>query len=331
MANALAEPRVHRVSVVVPVYQGERTLDALLAELEPLTLQPSTPSGKRFVLTEVILVHDGAVDGSAAVITALATRLPFVRPVWLSRNFGQHPATLAGMSSSAGDWVVTLDEDGQHNPADIGALLDSAIEKDSALVYGTPRTPPKHPFWRNVTSGLAKWALSKMLGSQQMRTISSFRLMRGDVARSLAAYCGQGVYLDVALSWVVGSSSVVPVEYRQERGRASGYSSAALFGHFWRMVLTSGTRPLRTVSYLGFFSILLGFAITAYVVWAKVMQQVPVQGWTSLMIVVCVFSGAILFSLGIIAEFLSMTLTMAMGKPLYLIVSRPAGGLERRP
>ena len=320
---------MYRVSVVVPVYQGEKTLDALLAELEPLTREPSTPAGRRFVLTEVILVHDGAIDGSAAVITQLASRYAFVRPVWLSRNFGQHPATLAGMSSSAGDWVVTLDEDGQHNPADVGALLDCALEKDSALVYGTPRTPAKHPFWRNATSGLAKWALAKMVGSQQMRTIASFRLMRGDVARSLAAYCGQGVYLDVALSWVVGRSAVVPVEYREERGRPSGYSSTALLGHFWRMVLTSGTRPLRTVAYLGFFAILLGFGITAYVIWAKVMQQVPVQGWTSLMIVVCVFSGAILFSLGIIAEFLSMTLTMAMGKPLYLIVSRPAGGRER--
>ena len=67
----------------------------------------------------MILVHDGAIDNSDAVISSLASRLPYVTAIWLSRNFGQHPATLAGMASTNGDWVATLDEDGQHNPADI--------------------------------------------------------------------------------------------------------------------------------------------------------------------------------------------------------------------
>src|SRR5262245_38590243 len=116
----------HRVSVVVPVYQGERTLGRLVAELEPLTHPQRTPQGHLFQVAEVILVHDGAADNSDVVMESLADRYPFVRPIWLSRNFGQHAATLAGVSSTASEWIVTMDEDGEHNPADVGRLLDRA-------------------------------------------------------------------------------------------------------------------------------------------------------------------------------------------------------------
>ncbi|HSE96278.1 MAG TPA: glycosyltransferase, partial [Methylomirabilota bacterium] len=82
-----------RISVVVPVYQGARTLERMVAELEPLTSPMETPRGEAFQVAEVILVHDGAIDDSHVVMEALAARHPFVTLVWLSRNFGQHPAT----------------------------------------------------------------------------------------------------------------------------------------------------------------------------------------------------------------------------------------------
>src|SRR5260221_325554 len=86
----------HDVAIVVPVYQGERTLAALLDEILPLTRSSATPAGRRFRVGEVLLVHDGARDASAAVMQTLAAQHSFVRLIWLSRNFGQHPATLAG-------------------------------------------------------------------------------------------------------------------------------------------------------------------------------------------------------------------------------------------
>jgi len=99
----------HEIAVVVPVYGGERTLEALISEIEPLTAPRVTPAGHRFRVSEVLLVHDGAADDSAAVMQSLAGRKPFVRLLWLSRNFGQHPATLAGMASTVAAWVATMD------------------------------------------------------------------------------------------------------------------------------------------------------------------------------------------------------------------------------
>src|SRR5262245_62010758 len=90
----------HDLAIVVPVYQGERTLEALVEEVLPLTGGVFTPAGRPFRVSEMLLVHDGARDDSAAVMSRLAERHRFLRLVWLSRNFGQHPATLAGMAST---------------------------------------------------------------------------------------------------------------------------------------------------------------------------------------------------------------------------------------
>ncbi len=87
----------------------------------------TTPGGLPFRVAEVLLVNDCGPDDSAGVMRRLEREHPWVRTIWLSRNFGQHAATLAGMASSGGDWIVTMDEDGQHDPADIPTLLDVAM------------------------------------------------------------------------------------------------------------------------------------------------------------------------------------------------------------
>ena len=315
--------KVQMISIVVPVYQGELTLEPLLAEIEPLTATQSTPRGVQFRVSEVMLVHDGAIDGSDAVMSSLAAKLPFVTPVWLSRNYGQHAATLAGMASTNGDWVVSLDEDGQQDPRDIGRLLDVAIEKDVQLVYAQPTNNPPHGRARNLFSAAAKWCFTHLLGHEHIGEFNSFRLVEGEIARGIAAYCGRGVYLDVALSWVVAKAAHCPLTLRTERGRPSAYSFRSLAHHFWALVLTSGTGPLRLVAVIGLASVFFAFGLAAYSAWGRLSGQVEVPGWASLVIVVSLFSGLILFSLGVLAEYLGVAITMALGKPLYLISSRP--------
>lgn len=320
----------HEVSLVVPVYQGERTLGALIDEIAPLITPQATPKGRRFRVTEVLLVHDGAVDGSANVMKRLAAQHAFVRPLWLSRNFGQHPATLAGMASTACSWVATLDEDGQQDPRDVGTLLDTALDHATRLVYARPANPPPHGALRNAGSALAKWVAVRLLGVQ-VGTFNSFRLIDGEVARGVAAYCGANVYLDVALSWVVGSSANCAVRLREERGRRSGYTIYRLFRHFWQLVLASGTRPLRLISLVGMVAVVGSFLFSAIQVYRRLHQEIPIPGWTSTIIMMCLLSGLILISLGIVAEYLAFAVGMAMGKPAYLIVSRPREDIATAP
>ncbi len=329
-----AEPqdaRAHRISVVIPVYQGERTLPSLLAEIEPLTAEFRTPDGHPAVVAEVLPVFDHGPDSSAAVIRSLAEQYAVVRPVWLSRNFGQHPATLAGMASSGGDWIVTLDEDGQHDPTAIGDLLDTALREGASVVYAKPTNPPPHGVLRNVASKGAKRVIDALTSGTDTASFQSYRLILGEVGRSVAAYVGSGVYLDVALGWVAGDIATCPVRLRAEGDRTSGYSLRKLLSHFWRMVLSSGTRGLRFVSVLGVVFAVLGVLLAVVILVSRLTGDDVPEGWTSTVIIVLVTSGAVLFSLGIVAEYVGVAVNQAMGKPLYLIVSDPdAGPLGRR-
>jgi polyisoprenyl-phosphate glycosyltransferase len=135
----------------------------------------------------------------------------------------------------------------------------------------------------------------------------------------------------VALSWVVARGDQCPVLLRAERGRPSAYSYRKLVHHFWQLLLTSGTAALRLVAFIGMGSVLLGAVLSAYSLLGKLTGRVAVPGWASLVIVVSLFSGLTLFSLGILAEYLGIVVTMALGKPLYLITSRPNRGGLRRP
>lgn len=322
----------HRLSVVVPVYQGEQTLAGVVAELERYTVPFRTPAGHDAVLTEIVLVYDHGPDGSADVIRRLAADYSFVRPLWLSRNFGQHPATLAGMASSGGDWIVTMDEDGQHDPAFIGALLDTAMVTGCPVVYAEPTNPPPHGALRNAASRWSKRFIDTILGGHGTTKYQSYRLVLGELGRSTAAFAGSGVFLDVALSWMTGEAATCPVHLRQEMGRASGYSLRRLLSHFWRMVLSSGTRGLRVVSFLGVALSVVGFGMAILLIGRRLAGGDLPAGWTSTIVVVLVSTGIILFSLGIIAEYVGVAVNMAMGKPTYLIVSDPEHGpLGRRP
>jgi undecaprenyl-phosphate 4-deoxy-4-formamido-L-arabinose transferase len=321
-----SEQKPHRVSIVIPVYQGERTLAALVEEILPLTVPTRTPDGHDFQVIELLLVNDKGPDRSEEVIRELAARHDFIRPVWLSRNFGQHPATLAGMASSSGDWIVTMDEDGQHDPADIGDFLDVALRQGSQLVYADPVNRPHHSPLRNGSSRAAKWVFRTFLIGSADSTFQSYRLVLGEIGRSVAAYAGSSVYLDVALGWVASPTATCPVRLRDEGERRSGYSTAALLSHFWHMVLTSGTRALRLVSAMGVLFALGGVTFAIYLLVARLTTDAITQGWTSTMVVVLLSTGAILFSLGVIAEYVGVSVNMAMGKPLYLIVGDPADG-----
>ncbi|HWL01041.1 MAG TPA: glycosyltransferase [Microbacteriaceae bacterium] len=320
--------RVHALSVVVPVYRGAATLDALVRDLLPFATGGRTPGGRAFRLTEIILVHDNGPDASDEVIRGLERTHPEVRAIWLSRNFGQHAATIAGMSASVGEWIATLDEDGQHDPADLPGFLDAAIDARAGVVYGRPLNAPPHGALRNAASRGAKRLMGLVLGSKGFREYQSYRLVRGDIGRRLAEFAASGVYLDVALGWVNDRVALAPVTLRAEEERPSGYSTRTLFAHFWRMVLSSGTRGLRIVSVLGGVLALLGVALAIYLIVERLSGHVDAQGWTSLAVITLLCSGALLVSLGIVAEYIGVTLNVAMGRPLFVVVDDPSGAFE---
>lgn len=315
----------HTIAVVVPVYRGELTLPSLVKEILPYCTMRYTSRHHPYVIKEIVLVHDHGPDRSDEIIRSLAEQHDVVRPVWLSRNFGQHPATIAGLAATGSDWIVTLDEDGQFNPADIPSLLEAALDAKAPLVYGAARTAPPHSGFRNVASSLTKRVLGKILLGNQMAEFTSFRLMLGEIGRSVAAYAGSGIYLDVALHWMVGEHRVVKVDFRAEGRLRSGYTTRALLSHFWRLVLSSGTRPLRIVSYTGVLAAFAGMVLAVLVIVRRLVYGFPV-GFTSVFVALLIIGGVMLFALGIVAEYIGLIARTSIGRPLYLAQADPYNG-----
>ena len=319
-----------RLSVVIPVYQGEDTLPTLMAELETFTSKQRTPAGREFVIEEVLLVWDRGPGRSDQVLRDLSAQYSWVRPLWLSRNFGQHAATLAGMTSSGGDWIVTMDEDGQQDPAFIPQLLDTAYDHGAQLVYGTPTNPPPHSAVRNLASKSVKKLFAGALADGGFAEFNSYRLVLGEIGRSVAAYTGTGVYLDVALSWVVADVATCPVVARREGREASNYTYRRLMGHFGRLIVSSGTRPLFFVSWLGILFVLMGAAVSIWVLYERITGEIIIAGWASTFVALMLIGGAMLLSLGIIAQYVGAATNMSLGKPLYVVVRDPASTFDPR-
>jgi undecaprenyl-phosphate 4-deoxy-4-formamido-L-arabinose transferase len=321
---------IHNISIVIPIYRGQNTLTKLVSEIDVLTKIQKTSLGNNYKVTELLLVHDCGPDDSHKIIVELEKAYFYVRPIWLSRNFGQHAATLAGMASATGDWVLTMDEDGQHNPNDVSNLLDMAVINSLQIVYAAPLNTPPHGFLRNYFSKIAKKIVCIIIGNTLPMSFNSFRLVEGEIARNLAAYSGAGVYLDIGLLWITANIGQSPVSLRNEYRPKGNYSYTKLISHFWKMILTIGTRPLRFITLIGMCSIVLGIFAAVFAIYGKINGYIQVQGWTSLLIAITFFSGVILASLGLIAEYLAVTLSIAMGKPLYVVTSHPTGTLYHK-
>lgn len=268
-------------------------------------------------LLEIVLVNDGSTDGSWEVIRQLARRDPSVRGLNLMRNYGQHNALLAGIRAARGELIVTIDDDLQHPPEEIGKLL-AELSKGFDVVYGTAETM-RHSVLRNLAAWMTKIVLQKAIGAETARRVSAFRVFRTDLRRAFEDYRSPYVSIDVLLTWATSKFSFVPVSHRPREIGRSNYDFRALARHALTMVTGFSTLPLRLASFTGFCFTLIGLAVLVYVVAVYFVLGRTVPGFAFLASIVAIFSGAQLFSLGIIGEYLARIHVRMMERPTYVI------------
>ncbi|HEX7829099.1 MAG TPA: glycosyltransferase family 2 protein, partial [Thermoanaerobaculia bacterium] len=241
------------ISIVVPVYSGAAYLRDLATAIDRVREEIRT-SGKPVEIVEAIFVDDGAIDDSPRILDELQREHSWIRVIHLSRNFGQHTATAAGILHSSGDWVATLDEDLQHEPRHLVAMLLRAIATGSDVVYAASNRRVHRSWFRNFTSRATKSIVGWLAGESAIQHFTSFRMVRGTIARAASSVATHDTYLDVVFTWFTKRIETLPlplVDIRSERGERSGYSLARLLQHARRMLLAAGTRPLRIASALG--------------------------------------------------------------------------------
>lgn len=314
------------ISVVVPVYSGEAHLEKLVTECAAVRTQWEQQDAP-FRLGEVILVDDAAIDGSPALIDRLARDKSWVTALHLIRNFGQHPATIAGILHTSGDWVVTLDEDLQHPPGRIETLLRRAVTDERDVVYANPEGAVHEARSRDLASRTFKRLMVVLSGNPNVPIFNSFRLIRGSVARAVSSVCGHDTYFDIALSWFTTRVAFVKMELKDGRfiaTRRSGYSLGKLLTHARRMLMSSQVKLLRICGLFGFLVVVAAFLLAILVILLRLLfpETVTIAGWASLVVINLFFGGLITLLLGVALEYLSALGLVAHGKPIFFVVDR---------
>jgi len=300
------------ISVVVPVYNGEGTLTELIERLERVLRDIST----RF---EVVLVNDGSRDRSWDVICKLAEQNDWVRGINLMRNYGQHNALLCGIRAAMHETIITMDDDLQHPPEEIPKLLEKLAEGYD-VVYGTPQRG-QHGLWRDLSSQVTKLALQTAMSAETARRASAFRAFRTQVRDSFANYQSPFVSIDVLLTWGTTRFTAAAVRHDPRPVGVSDYTFRKLVVHAVNMMTGFSTLPLRLASLIGFAFTLFGFAVLFYVIGRYLIEGGSVPGFPFLASIIAIFSGAQLFALGIIGEYLSRMYQRTMDRPVYVVRS----------
>ncbi len=298
------------LSVVVPVYNSEGSLTPLVERLAAVL--PSVASE-----WEILLVNDGSRDRSWDVIRELAARYPRVQGIRMLRNFGQHNALLAGIRAARFTITVTMDDDLQHQPEEIPKLLTKLAE-GADVVYGTPTTLP-HGLWRNFFSKFTKGALGFAMGVDTIVDISAFRVFRTELRNAFHAYGSPQVLIDVLLSWGTSNFSSVKCEHLPRSIGRSNYTPAKLFNAAMLILTGFSTAPLRLASSIGFLFTLFGLVLLAYVLGRYFIAGTSVPGFPFLASAIAIFSGAQLFALGIMGEYLARIFNRSVERPAYVV------------
>ena len=314
------------VSTVTPIYSGEFYLDDLVLAISEVK-EKWEKQNYPIQLIESIFIVDDAIDNSEIALHDISKKYPWIQIVTLSRNYGQHPATIAGMLHSSGDWVITLDEDLQHDPKFFLTMLEKGVLEEFDVVYANP-IDAVHKFgYRDLSSKVYKYLAAKITGNPHIPKFNSFRLIRGPIGRAAASVCSHETYFDIALCWFTdrfGSVSLPLKDRRLIDKKKSGYSLRKLFSHARRLIISSQTKLLRAGAIIGIIAMLASVVFGFNILIKKLVapEDIIVQGWTSLVLILLFFGGLTSLLLGITLEYLCNILLHTQGKPAFFIIDR---------
>lgn len=297
------------LTIVVPLYNSEATIERLIAELSALKVDGGH---------ELVLVNDGSRDKTVEVCERLmSTATVPITLVKLSRNFSEHNAVMAGLHHACGDFIVTMDDDLQNPPSEVMKLVNHAREGKHEVVYSY-YDDKKHEGWRNFGSWLTNRVADHLLDKPKGLYLSSFRCMSAFVAREVCKYDGPFAYVDGLILQVTQNIGRVLVSHAEREAGRSGYTLRKLVKLWMNMFVNFSIVPLHIATLLGFAMAALGFIYAVFVVFEHYLYGTPL-GWSSLMAALTVFSGTQLIVLGMAGEYIGRLYLTANRRPQFVV------------
>ena len=300
-------------SVVIPVFNSVAvvgtTVDRILEVFEEAGLR-----------LELVLVNDGSKDGSWEVIAEKARTSPNVVALNLLRNYGQHQANLAGLRETTGDYVITMDDDLQ-NPPDQALLLIEAALEGHDVVFGRFERK-KAPGYRRIGTHLISQVNRRVFDQPADLTVSNFRVLRRDVVDRICASRTAHPYMTGQALIYSNNPTDVLVRHDARPVGKSNYSMRRILSLVLAILFSYSVFPLRAAATAGFLVALLSFLLGAFYLVRSLFVETAVPGWTTIAVLLSIFSGVIIALVSMVGEYVVRTLDAVSESKPYHVVER---------
>ena len=295
------------VSIVIPVFNEEDNLRPLWQKLEPGVEGLKVPY-------EIVFIDDGSRDGSFQILSEIHRANPRVRVLRLRRNYGQHPATIAGFDHARGRWVLTMDADLQNDPADLKAIYDK-LQEGFDVVAGV-RVDREDPFLRRrLPSRIVNTFITKRTGMIQTDTGCFLKGYTLQAAHEVAEYTDIGGFITATIGVLGFRYTEVPVHHAERLAGVSRYGILTQLDQFMSIFTGYARRPFQVIELIGGCIVAAGAGV----------MSVAALNWLSprsihvLFGLVVVVLGMILGSVGVVGEYVVRISRLTRRSPRYLV------------
>jgi undecaprenyl-phosphate 4-deoxy-4-formamido-L-arabinose transferase len=297
------------ISIVVPVYNSEECVQTLVGRMDECL------NGVEY---ELVLVNDCSPDRSWEEIKKAAQSNKSAVGINLRKNSGQDNAIMAGLSRARGDYVVIMDDDLQHDPADIKLLVQELERTDSDVCFA--RFPKKKQrFWKNLGSWFNGKMAEIMIKKPRDLYLSPFKSIRKDVVDEIIKYNGPYPYVDGILFTITRNVSQIDVEHHDRHVGEGNYTLRKSINVWLKLMTNFSVFPLRIATFVGFMASASGFLLAIFYFARYFFEGAQVQGWTSLILVTLILCGTILLALGAVGEYIGRSYILLNRRPQYTI------------
>lgn len=299
------------ISFVIPCYRSEMTIRSVVEEIKETV---KTRKGYDY---EIILVNDSSPDNLWETIKLLSQEDYKIKGINLAKNFGQHCALMAGYKEAKGEYIISLDDDGQTPASETFKLIDE-LEKGYDVVYGFYRHIKQHIF-RRLGSWVNKKMAQKIIGQPKSLHTTSFFIMRKFIAKEIVRYAHPFAYISGLVFRATNSIGNVEVIHKNRLLGKSGYTIKGLLTLWINGFTAFSVKPLRFATFVGILCAIIGLGAGFYVIAQKLTYPDMPIGYASTMASLLFIGGMIMLLLGLIGEYIGRIYISINQAPQYVI------------
>ena len=299
------------VSIIVPVFNEAESLPAFMSRLRPAARRMDADY-------ELIFVNDGSSDESGRILAEMSAADRRLKVLNFSRNFGHQAAITAGLDFAEGDAAVVLDADLQDPPELLADMLN-LMRQGYDVVSAQRQSRPGDGFWKRSTASLFYWFMRRFVDERLLPEVGDFRLFSRSAVLAIRGFREQHRFMRGLVAWLGLKEVIIPFQREERVHGATKYSPFKMLQLAWTAVSSFSALPLRLSTNFGFAVMLFGVGYLMYTVFAALIARTTIQGWTSLVCLQIIFSGAILTAVGVLGNYVARIYEESKHRPLYVV------------